>query len=93
MKKRYIEISELPNFEIATSDGQKFVLLPFEHLYDIPTADVVERKRGNWVENTDNVWWEGSAPRFCSCCGQGINVECIPWFKFCSNCGADMRAE
>ena len=42
MKKRYIEISELPNFEITTSDGQKFVLLPFEHLYDIPAADVVE---------------------------------------------------
>ena len=54
-------------------------------------ADVVERKRGEWVENADNVWWEGSESRFCSCCGQGINVECVPWFKFCPNCGADMR--
>lgn len=42
MKKKYIEISELPNFEVTTSDGQKFVLLPFEHLSDIPTADVIE---------------------------------------------------
>lgn len=42
MKKRYIEISKLPNFEITANDGQKFVLLPFEHLYDIPEANVIE---------------------------------------------------
>lgn len=42
MKKRYIEISQLPNFEITCSDGKRYVLLPFEHLYDIPEAEVVE---------------------------------------------------
>ena len=42
MGKRYIEISKLPNFEVTTDDGQKFVLLPFEHLSDIPTVDAVE---------------------------------------------------
>ena len=40
--ERYIEISKLPNFEVTLSDGKKYVLLPFEHLYDIPAADVVE---------------------------------------------------
>lgn len=39
---RYIDVSELPNFEITCSDGKKYVLLPFERLSDIPTADVVE---------------------------------------------------
>lgn len=91
MEKKYIEISELPNFEITTSNGQKFVLLPFEHLSDIPITNVVEYKCGKWVSD-NNVWWEGSETKFCSCCGQGVNVECIQWFKFCPNCGADMRA-
>jgi hypothetical protein len=40
--KRYIEISELPNFEVKCSDGKEYVLLPFRHLFDIPTADVAE---------------------------------------------------
>lgn len=55
-------------------------------------ADVVERRRGTWVSD-DNVWWEGSETKFCSCCGQGISAEIVSWFKFCHNCGADMRAE
>ena len=42
MKKRYIEISELPNFEVTTNNGQKFVLLPFEHLSDIPVVNIEE---------------------------------------------------
>lgn len=45
MKKRYIEISELPNFEVTTSNGQKFVLLPFEHLADIPVVDIEKVKK------------------------------------------------
>lgn len=39
--KKYIEISNLPNFEVTCSNGKKYVLLPFEHLSDIPTVDVV----------------------------------------------------
>ena len=42
MGKKYIEISSLPNFEITCSDGKQYVLLPFEHLSDIPVADVIE---------------------------------------------------
>lgn len=42
MMAGYIEVSELPNFEIKCSDGKEYVLLPFKHLSDIPTADVVE---------------------------------------------------
>lgn len=39
---RFIEVSDLPNFEVSCSNGKKYILLPFEHLYDIPAADVVE---------------------------------------------------
>ena len=39
---KYIDVSELPNFEVTCSDGKKYVLLPFERLLDIPTADVAE---------------------------------------------------
>ena len=41
--EKYIEVSNLPNFEVTCSDGKKYVLLPFEHLSDIPTADVVPK--------------------------------------------------
>lgn len=41
--ERFIEVSTLPNFEVSCSDGKKYVLLPFEHLYDIPAADVVPK--------------------------------------------------
>lgn len=43
--KRYIDVSGLPNFEVTCSDGKKYVLLPFEHLSDISSADVVEAVR------------------------------------------------
>ena len=55
-----------------------------------PTADVVEVVHGEWLKSEGDCWWEGSEARFCSCCGQGINVECVHWFKFCTNCGAKM---
>lgn len=45
MQKKYIEISKLPNFEVTVTGGKKFLLLPFEHLSDIPTANVIEPVR------------------------------------------------
>ena len=81
----------IPQLALPEDEGDKRgVETCIAVLEDAPAADVVERKRGEWVKNDDNVWWEGSETRFCSCCGQGINVECIPWFKFCPNCGAKM---
>lgn len=41
--ERFIEVSKFPNFEVTSSNGKKYVLLPFERLYDIPAADVVPR--------------------------------------------------
>lgn len=40
---RYVDVSNLPNFEVTCSNGEKYILLPYEHLSDIPTADVAPR--------------------------------------------------
>ena len=50
----------------------------------IPAADVVEHKRGWWVEY--DVPYEIFA---CSMCG----MRCTALMNFCPNCGADMRGE
>lgn len=58
----------------------------------IPSADVVERKRGKWIHLDGDEWC-------CSCCGRVINTE-GSWEQplseeqqrwFCEGCGADMR--
>ena len=51
--KKYIEVSTLPNFEITCSDGKAYVLLPFKHLSDIPTADIVLRNQ--WISVEDRL--------------------------------------
>lgn len=47
---------------------------------EIPSADVVERKKGEWFDR-------GSLSCRCSNCGCKANKE----YSFCPNCGADMR--
>ena len=49
----------------------------------VPSVNVVERKRGEWLRKDGRVWSE------CSVCGSGSSFET----KFCGNCGADMRGE
>ena len=36
---RLIDISIIPNFEVKCSDGEHYILLPFEHLSDIPVVE------------------------------------------------------
>ena len=82
--KRYIEISELPNFEVKCSDGKEYVLLPFKHLFDIPTAEVVEVKHGEWEK------FEIPHMMRCSECGvSDLDIHRTK-FDFCPYCGAKM---
>ena len=58
-----------------------------------PTADVVERKKGEWVWMGE----KGDSRFMCSVCKSKENVPTIMgkpevWW-FCPNCGADMRKE
>ena len=84
-EKRYIEISRLPNFEAVYGDGQKCLILPFEHLYDIPAADVVEVRHGEWKFHKDG---SGTCNQ---CGGTQLNVwDYDSWQNFCGRCGAKM---
>lgn len=51
-----------------------------EMIMSVPSADVVERKRGEWFDR-------GSLSCRCSNCGCKSTKE----FNFCPHCGADMR--
>ena len=53
----------------------------------IPAADVVERKRGEWIEHLE--FW-----RKCSECGAAWHEQWVigKHLHFCPNCGADMRS-
>lgn len=56
----------------------------------IPLADVVERKKGKWIEDDDGCLC-------CSLCGNPCEINCITgeFFEtpFCSDCGAEMESE
>ena len=61
------------------------VRCPYSAINKIPSADVVERKRGEWI-------WDGyvyDTPYACNCCGALMDYES----NFCPNCGADMRGK
>lgn len=51
----------------------------------LPSADVVEAKHGEWIED-DNY-------AICSLCAVAFNKKenDWEWFHFCPQCGADMR--
>ena len=63
----------------------------------VPAADVVERKRGEWVDVVYNpVWGKMKATcNSCQCRGE-VRVKsnycgfAVPDSNFCPNCGADM---
>ena len=59
--KKYIEVSNLPNFEVTCSNGKKYVLLPFEHLSDIPAVDVVSVVRCVNCKHYQD-WNDGNSP-------------------------------
>lgn len=56
---------------------------------DFPAADVVEVKRGRWVEKKDGFWKKNIL--ICSNC-ESRNALCYE-FNFCPNCGAEMDLE
>ena len=69
----------IETFYTATGDGDK-ADWAVGVIKSIPSADVVERKRGEWYDR-------GSLSCRCSNCGCKANKE----YSFCPICGADMR--
>ena len=72
--------------ELVDSHGN----VHYEDLKSLPTADVVERKRGEWIQhvNEPSLW-------SCSICETVIYSEHeedrLKFHKWCGCCGADMR--
>lgn len=62
-----------------------------------PTADVVERKHGEWLETSESIGWEEVGCAECSVCGKTLvlgdyTMDDIKFnYNYCPNCGADMR--
>lgn len=58
-------------------------------IMELPTADVVERKKGEWLFNpSEAIEMMFTKPK-CSECG----FESADGGNYCPNCGADMRKE
>lgn len=90
-EKKYIEITELPNFEIEAdiSIGEKlgrskFILLPYEHLSDIPLADVKEIEKASMVKSGDT-----RTGYLCTNC----KTEVDPDSSYCKRCGAEFISD
>ena len=56
-------------------------------LYDIPSAYVVERKRGEWVQISPAKIYE------CSVCEGNVMTDDIDLYWYCHQCGAKMEKE
>ena len=64
---KLIDVCGMPNFEVKTEDGKEYVLLPFKHLYDIPTVPAIP------LDKVKQAIEEIQKLRGCSCsCSDGI---------------------
>lgn len=55
----------------------------------LPSANVIERKYGEWIESSElDIAW-GKSPYTCSNCGRRQKWKS----NFCPDCGTDMRVE
>lgn len=92
MKKRYYDYDTLVGamHDVVLENGAKHRCIDAGMILDLPQADVIEQKRGEWIDRA----------YYCVCnqCGhtepQFNGVQPIPRHTpFCASCGADMREE
>ena len=62
---RLIDIDRMPNFEVKTTDGKEYVLLPFKHLYSIPTVNAIPLERIKQAREEINGKYDDLANSFC----------------------------
>ena len=71
-----------------------FDKLAMNRICSLPAADVVERKRGDWIRVTEEL---GESWMCSECMEEFIPHDGMEEFAsyahFCPNCGADMRGE
>jgi len=87
---RYIDAEKLETdgWSASRTYQQDATTMVYEtkKLTDLPTADVVERKRGKWKLNRDGNW----ACPFCEFDPYHDNMKGM---NYCPNCGAQMDGE
>ena len=92
---RYIDADALlKNFDSAEQIGFGIIetAIVKDFIINEPTADVVEHKRGEWIQhvNEPSLW-------SCSICETVIYSEHeedrLKFHKWCGCCGADMRGD
>ena len=72
----------VPLIGTCTTDNESLAY----QLAKTPTADVEERKHGEWLWDTEDIYE-------CSVCGIETRVDEVmgmPTYKYCPNCGAKM---
>lgn len=65
-----------------------------DNVEDFPAADVVERKKGKWIKETNPTLGACLQEVYiCSVCGVASGCQYSVRRSFCPNCGADMRED
>ena len=64
-----------------------------EAIRDAPTIDVVPVVHGRWIDEGQYADYHPHHAWRCSECGEHVIEIDTPWYKYCPNCGADMRGE
>ena len=82
------ELGKIPSVVIAEriewTAAREAIIRCARGVSTIPTADVVERKKGKWEEYLkEGLRWK------CSECGSRFDLP----FNFCPHCGAEMEAD
>ena len=85
---RYIDANRL--IDLATHEGA-YGYVDVHDIYNAPTADVVERKKGKWIEGEDPSCFGWDFIQ-CSACGYKRTRD-GEIFDFCPNCGAEMEKD
>lgn len=86
----YIKRKDAYDVACAECEAGTFYDIPSK-IMALPSADVVERKRGKWETAYLDQVYAGCRPSVIYC----SNCHIVSAFKtpFCPNCGADMRGK
>lgn len=84
---RYIDADLLQEDFKADHGGKRSLMIDTQ-----PTADVRENVRGEWIYTPIE---NGMIIAMCSICKKcsAITPSVKEWYRFCPNCGADMRGK
>lgn len=76
--------------EFGNDDAVRACICADIRLGAIPTADVMERKRGEWTYEPPDGANGFKGDYLCSCCKYPVGIQKQ---NYCPNCGAEMRKE